>query len=112
MRFRLTKEAFIYVLKQLDLSEGIRSTYIPPVLRLAITLTVLASGGYQGVVSNDFICPVSKTTVSSVLDEVLFKAEECICNKWIKLSKNNESCKQYFFQKYNIPGGKMGHYTD
>lgn len=111
LKYRMSKEAFMYVFNKLNLNEGVRSTYIPPILRLACTLQVLGSGGYQWLAAEDINMPLNQGTLSLVMTEVLHKIENILCPKWIQFSpsENNET-KNYFFSKYKIPGGLQYNY--
>lgn len=102
--FRLTKEAFLQVLRLLDLPSGVRSTHVPPILQLAATLNVLGGGGYQRQVGADWAAPMGQSTVSEISVAVIKKMQTVLCPLMIKFSPT-ESTKEYFFEKYKIPGG-------
>lgn len=102
----MSKEAFKYILETVNLPVGERSTRLTPKMRLALCLELLGGGGYQWVSGNDFMCPVSQGTLSKIFSEVLEKLEEVLCPIWIKFEPSSE-CKKYFYEKFNIPGGKI-----
>lgn len=103
MRYRLNKEAFMFVLEGINWSNTIRRTAIPPILKLAATLELLAKGSYQDVLGNDFVLGMAQSTISKVFSEVLEVIEENICPDWIKFQISDET-RQFFFEKYNFPG--------
>lgn len=73
-RFRLTKDAFRYVLSRLDFS-GHMSSSIPAVLQLASTLSLLASGSFQHTVGNDFLIGMSQSATCRVVQRVAKEME-------------------------------------
>lgn len=104
-RFRVSKEIFRYILNELQLDPGLRSTRISPTYRLCATLELLASGSYQWTMSNDFVCPLGQSTISETVHGVLKIMQEKLCPMWIKFDPNQSStCKEYFMRKHNIPG--------
>lgn len=104
-RFRVSKDAFVYILGELKLEEGRRVTHIPPSIRLAVALIVFATGAYQQLAGDGFICPMSKSTVSEVVNEVLFKAENKLCHTWKNFPRDFQDTKLHFWNLYKIPGG-------
>lgn len=104
-RFRLSKEAFKYVLGEINVSGQISSS-IPVVLKLACTLSLLGGGGYQQQVGNDFLIGMAQSTISTVVSKVVDELETKLCQKWIRFSASEE-CKMWFVEKYNIPGGSI-----
>lgn len=104
-RFRLTKEAFKYVLGQLKF-EGHLSTTVPPKIQLPATLSLLATGGFQHLVGNDFLIGVSQSSISKITKRVVDEME--LCSQFIKFDhRNYQECKEYFMSKYKIPGGML-----
>ncbi|XP_067630128.1 putative nuclease HARBI1 isoform X1 [Eurosta solidaginis] len=100
-KYRLTKEIFMEILREINLREGVRSTYIPPILRLAATLEILAGGGYQWQTGG---APMGHSTLSKVFRSTLVSMDEHLCSKWILFEKRFQPCKEWFNQKYNFPG--------
>lgn len=106
-RFRLTKEAFNYVFCQLNFI-GNMSTAVPPKIQLAATLSLLASGSFQHCVGNDYMLGLGQSTVSKIVSHVIQEIETKLCPKLIKFSpEQSHTCMDYFFNKYNIPGGLL-----
>ncbi|XP_067630133.1 putative nuclease HARBI1 isoform X5 [Eurosta solidaginis] len=75
-KYRLTKEIFMEILREINLREGVRSTYIPPILRLAATLEILAGGGYQWQTGG---APMGHSTLSKVFRSTLVSMDEHLC---------------------------------
>ncbi|XP_067647097.1 putative nuclease HARBI1 isoform X2 [Eurosta solidaginis] len=103
-KYRLTKEIFMEVLREINLREGVRSPYIPPILRLAATLEILAGGGYQWQTGGAHTAPMGHSTLSKVYRSTLVSMDEHLCRKWILFEKDFQPCKELFNQKYNFPG--------
>ncbi|XP_054746664.1 putative nuclease HARBI1 [Anastrepha obliqua] len=103
-KYRLTKEVFMYVLCEINLREGLRSTYIPPILRLAATLEILAGGGYQWQTGGAHTAAMGHSTLSKIFRSTLSSMEETLCNQWISFEKSFQPCKEWFHEKYNFPG--------
>lgn len=81
-------------------------------LQLAATLSLLASGGYQHLVGNDFLIGVCQSTVSKIVGNVVKEMEAKLCPQFIKFSPDRLSqCTESFVQKYKIPGGKFADYN-
>lgn len=97
--------AFKYVLEDLKLESGQRSTFIPPILKLATTLEILGGGSYQWQTGVDFVAPMAHSTVSIVTQTVIQEMERVLCPKWIRFSPS-ENTKSYCYEKYGIPGGE------
>lgn len=107
--FRLNKEAFCYVLEEIQdfLKAPVRTSSIPPILKLATSLRFFAEGSYQKCSGNDFNLGLAQPTVSVVLTEMLNVLEEHICGKWITAQLSAEeqnACKMFFFVKTGFPG--------
>ncbi|XP_017482545.1 PREDICTED: uncharacterized protein LOC108371486 [Rhagoletis zephyria] len=102
--YRLNKEAFRMVL---DTTEGhLTRSKVPPVLQLAPSLRFLAEGSYQRSVGNDSSISVARSTVSTILDDVLKVMERFICPQWVKLEMDGTEkrrSRDYFYLKYKIP---------
>lgn len=92
-------------MNKINLSEGYRRTFIPPVLKLCATLELLGGGGYQWQTANDHTIIMAKSTLSQIFDEVLLKMEDILCPFWIKF-EFSDSTVDSCFRKYKIPGGK------
>lgn len=105
-RFRLTKDAFRYVLSRLDFS-GHMSSSIPAVLQLASTLSLLASGSFQHTVGNDFLIGMSQSATCRVVQRVAKEMELKLCPEHINFSPDQSVlCMEHFCTKFWIPGGK------
>ncbi|XP_049301880.1 putative nuclease HARBI1 isoform X1 [Bactrocera dorsalis] len=103
-RFRLTKDAFTFILSEIEFN-GHLSTAVPPILQLAATLSLLASGGYQHSVGNDFLIGMCQSTVCKIVGDVVNEMETKLCPHFIKFSPNRLSkCTEYFVEKYKVPG--------
>lgn len=83
------------------------STTVPPKIQLASTLSLLASGGFQHCVGNDFLIGVSQSAISKITKRVVDSIEHKFCGQFIRFdARGNDECKEYFMSKYQIPGGK------
>ncbi|XP_050316916.1 putative nuclease HARBI1 [Bactrocera neohumeralis] len=103
-RFRLSKSAFNYVLAELKF-EGHLSTAVPPMIQLGATLSLLASGGYQHLVGNDFLIGICQSTICKIIKNVVSEMETKLCPQFIKFVPDNLSeCTKSFVEKYKIPG--------
>ncbi|XP_036340151.1 putative nuclease HARBI1 [Rhagoletis pomonella] len=103
-RFRLNKSGFEYVLSRLQF-KGHLSTSVPPVLQLAATLSLLASGGFQNAVGNDYLIRLGQSSVCEIVWNVVNELETKLCPHFIKFSPERFSqCAESFVQKYKIPG--------
>lgn len=104
-RFRLSKEAYNYVLEEIEFN-GVISTSVQPKIQLAAALSLLASGGFQHNVGNDFIIGVSQSAISRILQKFIVEVETKLCQKFIKFCPGeSDDCKEYFLRNYKIPGG-------
>ncbi|XP_039952404.1 uncharacterized protein LOC120769459 [Bactrocera tryoni] len=103
-RFRLTKEAFEYVLNNICLTQSdVRA--VPPVLQLATTLSHLASGGYQHSVGSDYFIGICQSTISKLTSHVLKEMETKLCPQFIRFTPEDSlTCKEWFVHQYKIPG--------
>ncbi|XP_036321137.1 putative nuclease HARBI1 isoform X2 [Rhagoletis pomonella] len=103
-RYRLSKEAFSYVQRKINLKHtDVKAVH--PVLRLAATLSLLASGGYQHSVGSDHLVGMCQSTVSKLVSFVLIEMENKLCPHLIRFSPEDSSrCKEWFLEKYKIPG--------
>ncbi|XP_049302023.1 putative nuclease HARBI1 [Bactrocera dorsalis] len=103
-RFRLSKEAFEYVLNNICLTQSdVRA--VPPVLQLATTLSHLAGGGYQHSVGSDYLIGICQSTVSKLTSHVLKEMETMLCPQFIRFTPEDSlTCKEWFVQQYKIPG--------
>ncbi|XP_067636049.1 putative nuclease HARBI1 [Eurosta solidaginis] len=103
-RFRLSKEAFQFILHALNLKQS-DAKAVPPVLQLAATLSLLGSGGYQHCVGSDYLVGMCQSTVSKITSHVILEMENKLCPQNIQFHLNETSeCKQWFMDKYKIPG--------
>ncbi|XP_067614377.1 putative nuclease HARBI1 [Eurosta solidaginis] len=107
--FRLSKEAFKFVLEKIVPSMKVakRTTIISNKIKLATTLRFLAQGSYQVGVGNDFNLALSQPTLSAILAETLEALEKVICPLLIKFEMSEEEqteAKRHFFQKAGFPG--------
>ncbi|XP_065368832.1 putative nuclease HARBI1 [Calliphora vicina] len=85
--------------------EGQLSTTVPPKIQLAATLSLLASGGFQHSVGNDFLIGISQSSICKITKRVVDEMERKLCPKFIKFNcRNSDECKENFMSKYNIPG--------
>ncbi|XP_058837699.1 putative nuclease HARBI1 [Topomyia yanbarensis] len=73
-RYRVSKDVFAYLLRELKFEAGYKCTFIPPILQLAITLQLLGGGAYQFT-----------------------------CRRWIQFKFSGRT-QEYFMANYNIPG--------
>lgn len=84
-----------------------RSTAIPPLLKFAATLKLLAQGGYQHQIGQDRHLGISQQSVSSSFGEVCKVIEEILCPKLIVFQMTQEEkreAKIHFYNKCGIPG--------
>ncbi|XP_053957928.1 putative nuclease HARBI1 [Anastrepha ludens] len=103
-RFRLTKEAFKYVLQSLNLKQT-DAKAVAPVIQLAATLSLLASGGYQHSISSDYLVGMSQSTFSKLTSHVLLEMENKLCPQHVQFDPGDSSrCKKWFADKYKIDG--------
>lgn len=82
------------VLQEIDLRKS-DTKAVPPVLQLAATLSLLASGGYQHSVGSDYLIGIGQSTVSKLCPQLIRFAPE-----------DSLSCKEWFVEQNKIPGGK------
>lgn len=107
--FRLSKNAFMYVLNSIsnDLKAPQRSTAVPPILKLAATLKFLAQGGYQHQIGQDRLLGMSQSYISICLSEVCESIQKNLCPKHIVFTMSEEKkmeAKRFFYSKCSIPG--------
>ncbi|XP_054737823.1 uncharacterized protein LOC129244234 [Anastrepha obliqua] len=103
-RFRLSKEAFNYVLNNININCQ-DTKAVPAVLQLAACLSLLASGGYQHAIGNDYLIGMCQSTVSKLTGNVLEEIEAKLCPKHIKFEPDDSRrCKEWFVENYQIPG--------
>lgn len=82
------------------------STSISPILQLAATLNLLASGSFQHNVGNDFLIGVAQSTLCKIVSNVTAEIQRKLCPDVIKFSPEGSSeCMEFFMDKYKIPGG-------
>ena len=103
-RFRLSKDTFRFLLRELNLYEGIHITNsIETTLKLAVTLDILAKGGEQSEFQNDGLINMSQRKVTAIFNDVINIMEKKLCAKYIQF-KVTDKTQAYFFSKYKIPG--------
>lgn len=107
--FRLNKEAFLYVLNNIESELKIpqRSTAIPNIIKLSSTLKFLAQGGYQHLIGQDRHAGLAQQTVSSCISEVCNAIENVLCPKHIVFLMTNEEkldASRSFYSTCGIPG--------
>ncbi|XP_017486348.1 PREDICTED: putative nuclease HARBI1 isoform X1 [Rhagoletis zephyria] len=107
--FRLNKEAFVFLLNEMDehFQKRVRGTAVPPILKLCATLRFLADGSYQKCSGNDFNVGLAQPTISVVIKEFLNIIEQHICGKWITTQMTEEeqnASKIAFYSKSGFPG--------
>ncbi|XP_067616529.1 putative nuclease HARBI1 isoform X2 [Eurosta solidaginis] len=81
-RFPLTKDAFSYLLEKLNLKQA-DAKAVPPFFQLAVTLSLLASGGYQHNVGSDYLVGMCQSTVSKLTSYVVAEMERKLCAEFI-----------------------------
>lgn len=107
--FRLNKEAFKYVLERITpkLKQPIRSTHLPNILKLAVTMRILAEGSYQKGSGNDFNVSMSQSSVSNVFRECIEAMHRVLCHEWIVFPTDEvekQQIKEHFFNRTGFPG--------
>ncbi|XP_065089353.1 putative nuclease HARBI1 [Ochlerotatus camptorhynchus] len=106
--FRLNKEAFEYVLHEIE-------EELPPSKhgglsardKLIACLRFFAEGSYQHGAGKDYDIAIAQPTFSKVLGQMLVILERKICPKWITLVMSDEEMREaklYFYRKSTIPG--------
>ncbi|XP_054745758.1 putative nuclease HARBI1 [Anastrepha obliqua] len=98
--FRLSKEAFMYVLNSIkgEMKSPTRATAIPDIIKVATTLKFLAQGAYQHLIGQGHRAGLAQQTVSS---------EEVLCPKHIVFSMSSEEkqdANRSFYETCGIPG--------
>ncbi|XP_067643205.1 putative nuclease HARBI1 [Eurosta solidaginis] len=105
--FRLSKDAFMYVLDKIKDSFHCRlSSSVTPMLKLCCALRFFAHGSYQQAVGNDFHLGLAQPTVSLILKEILPILQREICRAAIKTEMTEEEkqqAKSKFFIRSGIP---------
>ncbi|XP_058974301.1 putative nuclease HARBI1 [Musca domestica] len=107
--FRLSKDAFKYVLGQItpDLRNRVKSTSVPNTLKLAATIRILAEGSYQKGAGNDFNVSLSQSSVSNVFRECIEVLHNKLCPNWISFPTTEEEkyeIKEHFLNNTGFPG--------
>lgn len=107
--FRLSRETFKKLLDdtQDQFVVHSKSSAIPPILKLAVTLRFLAEGSYQRGVGQDYLIGMAQATVSVVITEVLNILETFMCPKYIKFELSEaekKESKAHFYSKFGFPG--------
>ena len=67
------------------IKEHLTRSKIPPLLQLAATLRFLAEGSYQRFVGNYSSISLDRSTLSTILNDVLKVMERFICRQWVQL---------------------------
>lgn len=82
------------------------SSKVPRKIQLAAILSLLATGGFQHSVGNDFLIGISQSSLCKITKQVVDEMERKLCIQHIKFNpRNSDECKEHFMGKYNIPGG-------
>ncbi|XP_017466218.1 PREDICTED: putative nuclease HARBI1 isoform X1 [Rhagoletis zephyria] len=107
--FRLSKEAVIYILNEVENKLRVRKnkSSIPNIIKVCATLRFLAQGSYQQSVGNEALLGLAQPTVSIVLKETLSALQTTLCSKWISSKYTEEEkrrAKSSFFASSGIPG--------
>ncbi|XP_058821147.1 putative nuclease HARBI1 [Topomyia yanbarensis] len=106
--FRLSKEAFRYVLTEIqDEFPYARKSSLSAQEKLAACLRFFAEGNYQYGAGQDFHVAIAQPTFSKVLTDMLGILERKLCPKWISLEMSPEEqrrAKLNFYRKSGIPG--------
>lgn len=106
--FRLSKEAFVYILDEIKGEyRSQHSSCIPPIIKLAATLRFLAEGSHQKSVGQDYYVAIAQSTFSKVLSETLKIMETKLCPKCIRFemsAQEKAEAKAFFFAKSGFPG--------
>lgn len=107
--FRVNKDIFVYLLNTVSphILQQQRSTFTPPILKLAAFLNFLGTGSYQNGVGSSWVCALSQPIVSKIISELLNVFEQHVCGNQIRIINTVEEErieKQHFFNKYKIPG--------
>lgn len=105
-RFRLSKEAFQYVLTKININSH-DTKAVPAVLQLAASLSLLASGSYQHEIGSDYLIGMCQSTISKLTSNFYKEMENKLCPEFIRFDLNeSHKCKEWFVEQYKIPGGK------
>lgn len=108
--FRLSKEVVLELLADLEaiLEPPSRVSAIPLEMKLLITLKFLAMGNYQTDVGLNKHLPVSQSTTSRCIKQIVDALNDPrIFNRWVNFSFNPENLNRMrtkFYQAYDIPG--------
>ncbi|XP_055616049.1 putative nuclease HARBI1 [Toxorhynchites rutilus septentrionalis] len=105
--FRLSKEAFRYVLEEIENCLTTRKGGLSTEVKLAACLRFFAEGNYQHGAGQDYHIAIAQPTFSKVLTEMLNILERTLCKKWISLNMTEDEqrrAKLHFYQKTSIPG--------
>lgn len=82
------------------------STSVSPILQLAATLNLLASGSFQHNVGNDFLLGLAQSTICKIVANIANEIETVLCPKEIQfLPENSIDCMRSFMEKFKLPGG-------
>nr|XP_029714158.1 putative nuclease HARBI1 [Aedes albopictus] len=107
--FRVTKDLFSYLLNIMETKLGVtvKSSSIPPILKLSAALRFFTVGSYQKGVGNDLFVGMAQPTLSKVLSSVIevFEAEVCptaIC--FPESEAEMDEIKLAFYEKHGFPG--------
>ncbi|XP_037933030.1 putative nuclease HARBI1 [Teleopsis dalmanni] len=86
---------------------GVRNTYIPNHIRLTAALHFYATGSFLRDIGEDFVCPMSKSTLCLVIKEVTFIIQDKLMQKYIRFPTSADEqniVKQRFFNATGFPG--------
>lgn len=89
------------------LEDQIKSSAVPKVLKLAVTLRILAEGSYQKGAGNDYNVGLSQSSVSKIFTECIDAMHSEICPSWISFQMTElekSEIKDYFYKKFKFPG--------
>ncbi|KAI8128787.1 putative nuclease HARBI1 [Lucilia cuprina] len=104
--FHINKEVFSVLLEEIKdkMKATYRSTHTPTPIKLATFLAFIATGFQK---STDTTELASKAQVSRIICEMLDIFEEHLFSKWIKFQQSEEDenkTKDYYYNRYSIPG--------
>ncbi|XP_037929900.1 uncharacterized protein LOC119664499 [Teleopsis dalmanni] len=84
--FRFNKEVTLRLLEEICpfMRIGVKNTYIPKHIRLTAALHFYATGSFLRDIGQDFVCPMSKSTLCLVIKEVTFIIQDKLMQKYIR----------------------------
>lgn len=107
--FRVTKDLFRYLMDNVGnkLGGSVKSSSVPPMLRLTAALRFFAEGSYQKGVGNDLFAGMAQPTLSKALSSVIEAFEVEICPVAIQFPTSEaekDEIKRSFYEKTGFPG--------